>query len=74
MKMMFMAKRDSDEMQDDMEEFSIESVLKEIECYISYLEDAPDEQLAPYDDRFDHIRERLQKLDEYLHNINITIS
>lgn len=72
--MMFMIKQDRDEMQCDMHDYSIESVLKEIECDISYLEDAPDEQLAPYDDRFDSIRERLQKLEEYLHNINITIT
>ncbi len=72
--MIFMVEQYRDEIQDDLAEYSIESVLKEIECYISYLEDAPDEQLAPYDDRFDHIRERLQKLDECLHNINITIS
>ena len=49
--------------------YYMESVLREIECDISYLEDAPDELLAPYDDKFDVICERLKKLDEYLHNV-----
>ncbi len=47
----------------------MENVLREIEYDISYLEEAPDEMLAPYDDKFDSIRERLRKLDEYLHNV-----
>lgn len=46
----------------------MEDVLREIECDISYLEDAPDEMLAPYDDKFDRICERLRKLDDYRHN------
>ena len=51
------------------EAYYIENVLKEIEYDISYLEDAPDEMLASYDDKFDGICERLRKLDEYLHNV-----
>lgn len=46
--------------------YTIESVLKEIECYVSYLEDAPDEKLTPYEHKFGSISERLRKLDEYL--------
>ena len=51
------------------EVYYLEDVLTEIEYNITYLEDAPDEMLVLYDDRFDGIRERLKKLDEYLHNI-----
>jgi hypothetical protein len=52
-----------------VEAYYLEDVLTEIEYDITYLEDAPDEMLTLYDDRFDDICERLKKLDEYLHNV-----
>ncbi len=52
-----------------IEAYYMENVLSDIECDISYLEDAPDELLVPYDEKFDRICERLRKLDEYLHNV-----
>lgn len=61
----------SDDAGTDMnaEAYYIEQAIKEIEYNIAYLEDAPDEILAPYNDKFYGICERLLMLDEHLHNV-----
>ena len=42
----------------------IDSVLRNMECYVSYLEDAPDDALEPFGGRLIGIGERLVKLEE----------
>lgn len=48
------------------EPISIIKVVREIECDISYLEDAPDETLAPFIEKLGIVGERLLKLKECL--------
>jgi hypothetical protein len=48
------------------ERYSIKNVVNEIECEVAYLEDAPDEELAPYMEDLGMIGERLLRLMECL--------
>ena len=48
------------------EAYTVKKVVREIECDISYLEDAPDEMLAPFVEKFGLIGKRLMKLKECL--------
>lgn len=48
----------------------IDSVLKDMEYYVSYLEDAPDGALMPFGGRLIGIGERLVRLEECLLKYN----
>lgn len=47
-------------------DYSAEGAVSEVECDISYLEDAPREELENQSDRIRNIAERLKKLKEKL--------
>lgn len=46
--------------------YTVEGALKEIDSYVSYLEDLPREKVRPFEDKLTVIMERLQKLKEKL--------
>jgi DNA-binding PadR family transcriptional regulator len=46
--------------------YTVEGALKEIDSYVSYLEDLPREKVKPYEGRIAIMAERLQKLKEKL--------
>ncbi|HTY91770.1 MAG TPA: hypothetical protein VMC84_11390 [Methanocella sp.] len=48
------------------EPYSIKNVVREIQYDVAYLEDAPDEMLAPFVESLGIIGERLLKLKEIL--------
>lgn len=41
---------------------SVDAILNEVDCYISYMEDLPKERLAPYENKIDCMGEHLKKL------------
>lgn len=47
--------------------YSINSIMTEIDSYLSYMEDLQKEKLLPYEDKLDRTIERLKKLKESLH-------
>jgi DNA-binding PadR family transcriptional regulator len=46
--------------------YTVESAVKEMDSYISYLEDLPREKVKPFEDQIARINDRLQKLKESL--------
>lgn len=46
--------------------YTVESVVKEMDSYISYLEDLPREKVKPFEDQITRIDDRLRKLKESL--------
>ena len=46
--------------------WNIKNVLKEIDSYVSYLEDIKTEKLVPYKEQMESISERIKKLNKSL--------
>jgi hypothetical protein len=49
------------------EPYSVEDTLQELDGYLSYLEDLPEERLASYGDKLARLNDRLNKLRASLH-------
>lgn len=47
--------------------YTVDGAIKELDSYVSYLEDLPRERIQPYEEKISRIQDRLQKLKESMH-------